>query len=289
MAMNLAEKILARASGRKEVSPGEFIWAQVDVALANDVTGPGAAQEMKRMGAKKVFDPEKVVLVPDHFVPNSSMAAAEQAKDLREFAREQGISNYFEVGRMGIEHALLPEQGLVGPGQLIIGADSHTCTYGALGAFSTGVGTTDLAAAWVSGRIWLQVPQTYKFSIDGKLNHWVSGKDLILFIIGQIGTDGALYGAMEFCGQAISDLPMAGRFTMANMAVEAGAKAGIFQADDKTREYVEGRFRGKPEYFSSSPGAKPYKEYEWDASDIHPQVAFPSSPANVRDVRMLLI
>ena len=236
--MTLAEKILAAHSGKKEVSPGEFINVRVDLVLANDITAPLAIKEFQRLGVSKVFDPAKVVMVPDHFCPNKDISSAEQAKLMREFAKEQGLL-YFEVGRMGIEHVLLPEQGLVLPGQVIVGADSHTCTYGALGAFATGMGSTDIAVAMATGEIWMKVPQTIKFIYHGKLPKWVSGKDLILYTIGDIGVDGALYAVMEFSGEAVDELSMDGRFTMANMAIEAGAKAGIFCVDDKAEEYIK--------------------------------------------------
>ncbi|MEW6524742.1 MAG: 3-isopropylmalate dehydratase large subunit [Bacillota bacterium] len=284
MEKNLAEKLLARAAGKSEVEPGEFIWAQVDVALANDVTAPLAIAELERMGATQVFDPDRVVLVPDHFMPNKDLAAAAQAKTMREFAIKQGITHYYEVGRMGIAHALLPEQGVVGPGQLVVGADSHTCTYGALGAFATGVGSTDLAAAMATGRIWLRVPHTDRFVYRGRLPRWVGGKDLILYTIGQIGTDGARYRAMEFTGEAISALSMEGRMTMSNMAVEAGAKAGVMAVDHVTLAYTRGRFRGEPVVLQPDPGAVPARVYEWDVSRLQPQVAFPHSPANTRPV-----
>jgi len=233
----LAEKLLAAHCGREEVRSGEFINASVDLVLANDITAPLAIEEFQRLGVSKVFDPGKVVMVPDHFCPNKDIQSAEQAKFMREFAKEQGLV-YFEVGRMGIEHVLLPEQGLVLPGQVIVGADSHTCTYGALGAFATGMGSTDIAVAMATGEIWMKVPPTIKFVYHGKLPKWVWGKDLILYTIGDIGVDGALYSVMEFTGEAIDELDMDGRFTMANMAIEAGAKAGIFAVDDKTEEYL---------------------------------------------------
>ena len=236
--MNLAEKILAVHSNQKKVSPGEFINVRVDLILANDITAPIAIKEFRQLGVKKVFDPKKVVMLSDHFTPNKDILSAEQAKLLREFCREQQAI-YFEIGQMGIEHVLLPEQGLVLPGDLVIGADSHTCTYGALGAFATGMGSTDIAAAMATGDIWMKVPPTIKFVYHGKLQKWVGGKDLILYTIGKIGVDGALYSSMEFVGEAIDALSMDGRFTMANMAIEAGAKAGLFRVDNKTLEYVK--------------------------------------------------
>ncbi len=306
--MTLAEKILAAHSGKEKVSPGEFINVRVDLVLANDITAPLAIKEFQRLEVPKVFDPTKIVMVPDHFCPNKDIQSAEQAKLMREFAKEQGLI-YFEVGRMGIEHVLLPEQGLVLPGQVIVGADSHTCTYGALGAFATGMGSTDIAVAMATGEVWMKVPQTIKFIYHGKLSKWVSGKDLILYTIGDIGVDGALYLVMEFSGEAVDELPMDGRFTMANMAIEAGAKAGIFNVDDKTKEYVKEHFHqchhSEPFAFCHSEGAERPKnltqdklreesqsseaaEYakiiEYDVSRIEPQVAFPHLPSNVKSI-----
>lgn len=281
--MTLVEKILAAHTDKKEVSPGEFINVRVDLVLANDITAPIAIREFQRLGVNKVFDPEKVVMVPDHFVPNKDIASAEQAKLMREFCRQQGAM-HFEVGQMGIEHVLLPEQGLVLPGDVVIGADSHTCTYGAVGAFATGMGSTDIAVAMATGDIWMKVPPTIKFVYHGSLGKWVGGKDLILYTIGNIGIDGALYSAMEFTGEAISSLSMDGRFTMANMAIEAGAKAGIFRVDDKTLDYIKPR--AKRPYKVYEPGSD--DEYspviEYDVSTLEPQVAFPHSPANTRPV-----
>ncbi|MDA8338900.1 MAG: aconitase family protein, partial [Nitrospiraceae bacterium] len=239
--MTITEKILAAHAGKKEVVPGELINAKVDLILANDITAPIAIQEFKKIGAKDVFDKDRVALIPDHFTPQKDIKAAEQCKTLRDFSKEYHLGLYFEVGRMGIEHALLPEQGLVVPGDLVIGADSHTCTYGALGAFATGVGSTDVAAAMATGECWFKVPESMKFIYYGKLNKWVGGKDLILHTIGDIGVDGALYRAMEFEGEAIRNLPMYGRLTMCNMAIEAGGKNGIIVPDSITEEYVKGR------------------------------------------------
>ena len=238
--MTLAEKILAAHSDKKSLSPGDFINVRPDLILSNDITAPIAIKEFRKLGVKKVFDPGKIVMVPDHFVPNKDIASAEQAKMLREFAQEQGII-YFECGQMGIEHVLLHEQGLALPGDVIIGADSHTCTYGALGAFATGMGSTDIATAMATGEIWMKVPPTMRFVYHGKPGKWVGGKDLILYTIGSIGVDGSLYAAMEFTGEAIDNLSMDGRFTMSNMAIEAGGKAGMFRADGKTLEYVSTR------------------------------------------------
>ena len=284
MGMTITEKILAAHAGRDYVQPGELVNCKVDMVLGNDITSPVAIKEFQKIGVEKVFDKDRVALVPDHFTPNKDIKSAEQAKAVRTFAKEQELTNYFEVGRMGIEHCLLPEQGLVGPGGVIIGADSHTCTYGAVGAFATGVGSTDLAAAMALGETWFKVPESIKFVYNGKLNPWVGGKDLILYTIGQIGVDGALYQAMEFTGSAISELSMDGRFTMCNMAIEAGAKNGIIAADETTRAYVEGRAKFPYTCYASDPDAKYAKVYEFDVSKIEPQVAFPHLPENTRPV-----
>jgi 3-isopropylmalate/(R)-2-methylmalate dehydratase large subunit len=281
--LTLTEKILAAHADKKRVSPGDFINVRVDLVMANDITAPIAIREFRRLGVKRVFDPQKVVMVPDHFVPNKDIASAEQAKLMREFAREQGII-YFEVGQMGIEHVLLPEQGLVLPGDVAIGADSHTCTYGALGAFATGMGSTDIAAAMATGDIWMKVPPTIKLIYHGSLGKWVSGKDLILYTIGDIGVDGALYSTMEFAGEAINVLSMDGRFTMANMAVEAGAKAGIFGVDNKTQLYVKSRAQRPYLVYEPDSDAEYANVIEYDVSDIEPQVALPHSPANTKPV-----
>ena len=281
--MTLVEKILAAHSHKKKVSPGEFINVRVDLVMANDVTAPIAIKEFQRIGLDKVFAPEKVVMVPDHFVPNKDIASAEQAKLMREFACEQQIL-YFEVGQMGIEHVLLPEQGLVLPGDVAIGADSHTCTYGALGAFATGMGSTDIAAAMATGDIWMKVPPTIKLIYNGELRKWVSGKDLILYTIGDIGVDGALYSAMEFTGEAIDALSMDNRFTMANMAIEAGAKAGIFRVDNKTQLYVKHRAERPYLVYEPDNDAEYSQVIEYDVSAIEPQVALPHSPANTKPV-----
>ena len=281
--MTLAEKILAAHTDKKKVSPGDFINVRVDLILANDITAPIAIREFRRIGVKRVFDPKKIVMVPDHFVPNKDIASAEQAKLMREFAREQGLI-YFEVGQMGIEHVLLPEQGLVLPGDVVIGADSHTCTYGAVGAFATGMGSTDIAAAMATGDIWMKVPPTIKFVYHGSLPRWVGGKDLILYTIGNIGVDGALYAAMEFSGEAVSALSMDGRFTMANMAIEAGAKAGIFQVDDKTQLYIKHRAHRRYAFYEADNHAEYSQVIEYDVSSLEPQVALPHSPANAKPV-----
>ncbi len=284
MGMTITEKILAAHAGKKGVSPGDLIMSKVDIALGNDITAPLSIEEFKKVGAKKVFNKDKVVLVPDHFAPNKDIKSAQQVRILKNFAKDYKITNYFEMGRMGIEHALLPEEGLVLPGDVIIGADSHTCTYGALGAFSTGVGSTDLAAAMITGEIWFKVPESMKFIIYGKLKKWVTGKDLILYTIGKIGVDGALYKAMEFTGEIIDNLPMDGRFTMANMAIEAGAKSGIINPDDITVEYVEGRAKRKFKIYKSDKDASYSDVFEFNAKDIEPQVAFPHLPSNTKPI-----
>ncbi len=284
MGQTITEKILAAHCGKDEVHAGELINARVDLVLANDITAPLAIKEFDKIGVRRVFDPDRVVLVPDHFAPNKDIPSAEQCKLVRDFAREKGITNYFEVGRMGIEHALLPEQGLVAPGDLVIGADSHTCTYGALGAFSTGVGSTDAAAAMATGELWLKVPHSIKFSIEGKPKPWVTGKDFILHIISMIGVDGALYRAMEFSGSTVKSLSMDSRFAMANMAIEAGAKSGIFPVDDKTMSYVSERTRREARIFASDPDADYEKVVEIDADGVDLMVAFPHLPSNGRPV-----
>ncbi len=284
MPMTITEKILAAAAGKDSVKPGELINARVDLVLANDITAPVAIKEFEKIGMERVWDKDRVALVPDHFTPNKDIKSAEQAKLVRDFSHTQELTNYFEVGRMGIEHCLLPEQGLVGPGDVIIGADSHTCTYGALGAFATGVGSTDLAAAMALGETWFKVPESMKFIFNGQLNKWVGGKDLILYTIGKIGVDGALYRAMEFCGEAISQLSMDGRFTMCNMAIEAGGKNGIIQPDEITRQYVEGRTKRPYTFYTSDPDASYVEVYEFDTAKIEPQVAFPHLPENARPV-----
>ncbi|HEY79332.1 MAG TPA: 3-isopropylmalate dehydratase large subunit [Dehalococcoidia bacterium] len=281
--MTLAEKILAAHCDKKTLVPGELVNVRVDLILANDITAPIAIREFQRIGVKRVFDPKKIVMVPDHFVPNKDIASAEQAKLMREFALEQGVI-YFEVGQMGIEHALLPEQGLVLPGDVVIGGDSHTCTYGAVGAFATGVGSTDVAAAMATGDIWMKMPPTIKFVYHGSLPRWVGGKDLILHTIGDVGVDGALYAAMEFSGEAVAALAMDGRFTMANMAIEAGGKAGLFQVDDKTLDYIKPRASRLYTVYEADDDAGYARIIEYDVSRLEPQVAAPHSPANARPV-----
>jgi len=280
----ITEKILMAHSGQKKISAGQLINAKVDIALGNDVTAPIAINEFKKAGGKKVFNRNKVALVLDHFTPNKDINSAQQCKTVRKFAAEQKITHFYEGGQVGVEHALLPEQGIVLPGDLVIGADSHTCTYGALGAFATGVGSTDLAAAMLTGELWLKVPQSMKFIIFGSLQKWVSGKDLMLHIIGRIGVDGALYKAMEFTGETVGKLSMADRFSMANMAIEAGAKNGIFAPDRITREYVSKRAQRNYKFYSSDADAVYSDIIEINAGKIEPQVAFPHLPSNVRGI-----
>jgi 3-isopropylmalate/(R)-2-methylmalate dehydratase large subunit len=282
MSMTITEKILALHSGRKRVAPGDLIEARVDLALAHDVTGPIAIRMFHDTGAGQVFDRNKVVLVADHFVPNKDIASAEQVRVLREFAREQQLKHYFEGGEAGVCHVLLPEKGLVAPGQVIIGADSHTCTYGALGAFSTGVGSTDLAAVMATGEIWLKVPPSIAITYTGTRCPWVCGKDLILKTIGILGVDGARYSTLEYRGDAVKGLPVYQRFTMANMAIEAGAKNGIIEADETTLDWLAGRSTSEPLILKSDPDARYEKRLTIDVSDLEPQIAFPPSPDNVR-------
>ncbi len=280
--MTIAEKILAAHAGLNEVEPGQLIECSIDMVLANDVTAPIAIREFRRIGVPHVFDSERIVLVPDHYTPNKDIKSAEQVKLMRDFAHEQGIKHYFEIGCMGIEHALLPEKGLCTAGDLIIGADSHTCTYGALGAFATGMGSTDIGVAFATGRAWFKVPESALFRVHGRLAPGVTGKDLILHIIGKIGVDGALYCAMEFTGDAMQALPMDERFTMANMAIEAGAKAGLVPVDDITCAYLEGRAERPPIEYRSDSNAQYAAVYDIDAADVVPLVAFPHLPSNVR-------
>ena len=287
--MNITEKILAAhlsadqaGAGKKEVSAGELINARVDLVLANDITAPISITEFKKTGAKDVFDKNRIAFIPDHFAPQKDIKAAEQCKMLREFSREYGLGLYFEVGRMGVEHALLPEEGIVVPGDLVVGADSHTCTYGALGAFSTGVGSTDVAAAMATGECWFKVPESMKFIYYGKLNKWVSGKDLILHTIGDIGVDGALYRAMEFEGEVIRSLPMHSRLTMCNMAIEAGGKNGIIVPDEITEQYAKGRARREYTFYTSDEDAKYAEVKEYDCSSIPLTVSCPHLPSNTK-------
>jgi 3-isopropylmalate/(R)-2-methylmalate dehydratase large subunit len=282
MGMTLTEKILASHAGKKRVEPGELILARVDLALGNDVTSPIAIQAVRNLGIREVFDRERIALVPDHFAPNKDIQSAEQIRMMRDFAREYGIVNYFEVGRMGIEHVLLPDEGLVVSGDLVIGADSHTCTYGALCAFSTGVGSTDLAAAMISGEVWFKVPESIRIVLTGTPGKWVEGKDVILHIIGKIGVDGALYQSMEYAGDGLAALPMAWRFTISNMAIEAGAKNGIFPFDGVTKAYADERAARAYTVVEADGDARYASEIEVDLGVLEPQVAFPHLPENTR-------
>lgn len=282
--MNITEKILADHAGLNEVKAGQLISAKVDITLANDITGPVAINEFKKIGVDKVFDKERVVFVPDHFVPNKDIKSAEQVKSVREFSHAQDLTHFFEVGRMGIEHALLPDNGIVTSGDIVIGADSHTCTYGALGAFSTGMGSTDIACAMASGDTWLKVPSAIKIEFNGKLNKYVTAKDLILHLIGDIGVDGALYKTLEIGGSAIRELPMDGRFTICNMAIEAGAKNGIIEADDITKAYLNNRSIRAPKFYTSDEDAEYERVIVYNTKDIEPVVAFPHLPENTKPV-----
>ncbi len=278
----MIEKIIAAHTEYDELKPGQIVNADVDMVLGNDITTPVAIEEFNKIGVETVFDKDRVVIVPDHFSPSKDIQAAEQIKMIREFSHKHELTNFFEIGQMGIEHVLLPEKGLALPGEIIIGADSHTCTYGALGALGTGVGSTDMAAAMATGKAWFKVPPTIKFVYNGELQPWVSGKDLILYTIGQIGVDGALYKAMEFTGEAISNLSMDGRMTMSNMAIEAGGKAGLIAPDEKTEEYLKGRAVRDYTVYLSDDDAEYEEIIEFDASQIEPQIAFPSLPENTK-------
>ena len=280
MGMTMTQKILAAHAGLDEVAPGQLIEANLDLTLANDVTAPMAIRIMRENGLNRVFDRSRVCLVLDHFTPNKDIKSAEQCKLCRDFARSHELENFFDVGTMGIEHALLPEKGLVTAGDLVIGADSHTCTYGALGAFSTGVGSTDIAAAMATGRSWFRVPSAVRFNLFGELKPWVGGKDVILWLIGQLGVDGALYQSMEFCGPGIGALSMDARFTICNMAIEAGAKNGIFPVDDTTRAYLAGRALRAPVEFAADEDAAYERTFDVDLSAIVPTVSAPHLPEN---------
>ncbi len=282
MGMTMTQKILAAHCGKERVTAGEIIMADLDLVLGNDITAPVAVGEFDKAGKQEVFDKNKIALVMDHFTPNKDIKAAEQCKRVREFAWEKGIVHFYDVGEMGVEHALLPEKGLVVPGDLVIGADSHTCTYGALGSFSTGVGSTDMAAGMATGKAWLKVPSALKFNLTGKLKKWVSGKDLILHIIGMVGVDGALYKSMEFTGEGVKSLSMSDRFCIANMAIEAGAKNGIFPVDEETLTYVKAHSSKEPRVFQADPDAEYEKVYEIDLSKIEQTVSFPHLPENAR-------
>ena len=287
MGMTMTQKILAKHAGLESVEAGQLIEANVDLTLANDITGPVAIREMEKAGFDKVFDRTRIALVMDHFVPNKDIKSAEQCLECREFAKKHQIVNFYDVGAMGIEHALLPEKGLTAPGELIIGADSHTCTYGALGAFSTGVGSTDLAAGMATGKAWFKVPGAIRFVLKGKLSPWVSGKDVILHIIGQIGVDGALYQSMAFVGEGVASLSMDDRFTICNMAIEAGAKNGIFPVDEKTMAYIQGRVDREVTVFEADPDAVYEREIEIDLSALKPTVACPHLPENTKTINEL--
>ncbi len=284
MPQTITEKILAAHCGRESVTAGEFIEAKVDMCLGNDITAPIAISEFEKLGAESVFDRSRIALVPDHFTPNKDIKSAEQARLLRDFARKHELEHYFEIGEMGIEHALLPEQGIVVTGDLVIGADSHTCTYGALGAFSTGVGSTDLAACMATGEVWLRVPESMKFVFSGQRKKWVGGKDFILYTIGRIGVDGALYRAMEFTGEAVAALPMDDRLSMCNMAIEAGGKNGIVAPDEVTAGYEKGRAKREPRLYASDADAEYHSVHEYDAAEIELQVSLPHLPSNAKPV-----
>ncbi len=281
-----AQKIIAAHLTDQDASvlPGDLVEVAVDVVLANDITAPIAIREFEKLGVERVFDPERIVLVADHFAPNKDIKSAEQCAQMRQFARAQGLTHHFDVGCMGIEHVLLPEQGLVAPGEIVVGADSHTCTYGALGAFATGMGSTDIAVAMATGRVWLRVPETIRVTYHGELRPWVGGKDLILHTIGRIGVSGARYKVIEFAGPVAGTLSMAARFTMANMAIEAGGKAGLFAVDDATRAYVDSRVSRPYRVCQADTDAAYADVIEIDVSQIEPQVAFPHLPENARPV-----
>lgn len=284
MSMTMSQKILAAHANVDQVRPGQLIMADLDLVLGNDITSPVAIKEFAKFGIDTVFDTSKIALVPDHFTPNKDIKAAQQCKMMREFAHDKKIEHYFEIGQMGIEHALLPEQGLVNAGDLIIGADSHTCTYGALGAFSTGVGSTDMAAAMATGKAWFKVPSALRFNLTGKLSPWVSGKDLILHIIGMIGVDGALYKSMEFTGEGVASLNIDDRFTICNMAIEAGAKNGIFGVDGVAIAYLASHCKRTPLVFQADEDAEYERTYDIDLATLRPTVAFPHLPDNTRTI-----
>ncbi len=284
MGMTMTQKILAAHAGLESVKAGQLIEANLDMVLANDITGPVAIHEVEKLNKKTVFDKDKVALVPDHFTPNKDIKSAQHCKCVREYAKEHDITNYFEVGQMGIEHALLPEKGLIVAGDVCIGADSHTCTYGALGAFSTGVGSTDMGCGMITGQAWFKVPSAIKFELTGSLNQWVSGKDVILHIIGMIGVDGALYKSMEFTGEGVASLSMDDRFTIANMAIEAGAKNGIFPVDDKTIEYMKEHSTKPYTVYEADEDAEYDEVYTIDLAQLKPTVAFPHLPENTKTV-----
>ncbi len=284
MGMTMSQKILAKHAGLDTVTAGQLIEANVDLVHGNDITAPVAIREMKKLNKKEVFDQEKVVFVMDHFVPNKDITSAKCTQMCRNFAKEQGLKNYFDVGKMGIEHALIPEQGLIVAGELSVGADSHTCTYGALGAFSTGVGSTDMAAAMATGKLWFKVPAAIKVNLVGKLNKWVSGKDVILHLIGEIGVDGALYQSLEFTGPGVSELTMDDRFTICNMAIEAGGKNGIFPVDEKTIAYMEAHSQKPFTAYEADPDAEYAREVTIDLSTLKSTISFPHLPENTHEI-----
>ena len=285
MGMTMTQKILARAAGVESCRAGELLMCRLDLVLGNDITAPVAINEFVKMGATKVFDPAKIALIPDHFVPNKDIKSATMAKQMRDFARAQKIVHYYEVGRVGIEHALLPEQGIVAPGEVIIGADSHTCTYGAVGAFSTGVGSTDMAVGMATGECWFKVPEAVKVVLKGKLKPWVSGKDIILHLIGEIGVDGALYQSLEFTGEGVKEIGMDGRLTIANMAIEAGAKNGIFPVDDVCKAYLAERVSRPWTAFEADEDAEYAKVVEIDLDELDMTVSLPHLPENTKPAR----
>ena len=284
MGMTMTQKILAAHAGLESVQAGQLIMADLDLVLANDITGPVAIHEVEKLNKKTVFDKDKIALVPDHFTPNKDIKSAEHCKCVREYAKEHDITNYFEVGQMGIEHALVPEKGLIVAGDVCIGADSHTCTYGALGAFSTGVGSTDMGCGMITGQAWFKVPSAIKIELTGKLSKWVSGKDVILHVIGMIGVDGALYRSMEFAGDGVASLSMDDRFSIANMAIEAGAKNGIFPVDDQTIAYMKEHSQKEYKIFEADEDAEYDEVIKIDLSTLKPTVAFPHLPENTKTV-----
>ena len=285
MGMTMTQKILARAAGVESCRAGELLMCRLDLVLGNDITAPVAINEFEKMGATKVFDPAKIALIPDHFVPNKDIKSATMAKQMRDFAKAQKIVHYYEVGRVGIEHALLPEQGIVAPGEVIIGADSHTCTYGAVGAFSTGVGSTDMAVGMATGECWFKVPEAVKVVLKGKMKPWVSGKDVILHLIGEIGVDGALYQSLEFTGEGVKEIGMDGRLTIANMAIEAGAKNGIFPVDDVCKAYLAERVSRPWTAFEADEDAEYAKVVEIDLDELDMTVSLPHLPENTKPAR----
>ena len=285
MGMTMTQKILARAAGVESCRAGELLMCRLDLVLGNDITAPVAINEFEKMGATKVFDPAKIALIPDHFVPNKDIKSATMAKQMRDFAKAQKIVHYYEVGRVGIEHALLPEQGIVAPGEVIIGADSHTCTYGAVGAFSTGVGSTDMAVGMATGKCWFKVPEAVKVVLTGKMKPWVSGKDVILHLIGEIGVDGALYQSLEFTGEGVKEIGMDGRLTIANMAIEAGAKNGIFPVDDVCKAYLAERVSRPWTAFEADEDAEYAKVVEIDLDQLDMTVSLPHLPENTKPAR----